>query len=101
MPVDAAVLNALSAAVAATPDSVPLRVHYATMLVDAGRPAEALVECQAALGYAPDDAAALALAAGAARLTGEIGRAEAYERLLGPNAAPVPDPPPLLIPPEP
>ncbi len=101
MPVDPAILSALAAAVAAAPDGVPLRVHYATMLVEAGRPAEALAECQAALGYAPDDRGALALAARAARLTGDTGRAEAYERLIAPNPAPVPDPPPLVTPPEP
>ena len=40
MPADPAVLIALAAAVDATPDGVPLRIHYATILVEAERPAE-------------------------------------------------------------
>ena len=96
MPADPAVLIALAAAVEAAPDGVPLRIHYAALLVEAGRPADALRECQAALALAPDDASALALAARAARLTGESARADAYDRLVA-GAATSPPPPPLPL----
>src|ERR1700681_3073416 len=84
MSVDPSVVQALEAAVAAAPESLPLRVHLAGLLLEAGRPAEALGHCQVALSIAPDDAAALALAATSARLSGNDTRADAYERFAAP-----------------
>ena len=81
MPTDRKVLDALAEAVEASPDNVPLRLHYAGVLLEAERPMEALGQCQAALIVAPDDPNALALAARAARLAGDDRRAEAYDRL--------------------
>ncbi|WP_319452179.1 MULTISPECIES: AAA family ATPase [unclassified Mycobacterium] len=54
-------LASLLAAVSATPDDVPLRLHVAELLAGAGRLPEALAQCSEALQRAPGDAAALAL----------------------------------------
>ncbi|WP_159792900.1 ATP-binding protein [Puerhibacterium puerhi] len=55
------VLDALAAAVAAAPDSAPLRVHYGSLLHDAGRHVEAVEQASAALRLVPTDGDALAL----------------------------------------
>lgn len=57
---DNPLLASLLAAVSATPDDVPLRLHVAELLADAGRLPEALAQCSEALQRAPGDAAALA-----------------------------------------
>lgn len=44
-----AVLRSLQAAVAQTPEDLALRVHLAQLLLDAGRPTDALAQCTAAL----------------------------------------------------
>jgi len=54
-------LAALAAAVAAAPESAPLRVHYASLLLDAGRPVEALEQASAGLRIDPADGEALRL----------------------------------------
>ncbi|ARU51248.1 hypothetical protein CBR64_06825 [Cellulosimicrobium cellulans] len=54
-------LAALAAAVAAAPSSAPLRVHYASLLLAAGRPVEALEQASAALRIDPADGEALRL----------------------------------------
>jgi SpoVK/Ycf46/Vps4 family AAA+-type ATPase len=56
-------LDSLRKAVAATPDDVPLRVHLATMLLDAGLRDEAVRQVGAVLQRDPGNAAALALLA--------------------------------------
>jgi SpoVK/Ycf46/Vps4 family AAA+-type ATPase len=65
--VDPSVIAALEAAVDADPSNAPLTVHLAGLLLDAGRPAEALARCQEALAHAPADPALLEAAARAAR----------------------------------
>ncbi len=55
------VLAALAAAVAAAPDSAPLRVHYGSLLHDAGRHVEAVEQASAALRLTPTDGDALSL----------------------------------------
>jgi AAA+ superfamily predicted ATPase len=82
MSIEPALLQALEAAVVATPENVPLRVHLASLLVTDGRAREALQQCQAALAIAPDDQSALALASTSARLLGDSVRADAYARLV-------------------
>jgi thioredoxin-like negative regulator of GroEL len=47
----------LLAAVAASPDDLPLRMHVAELLTAAGRPAEALTHCTHALHADPADGA--------------------------------------------
>ncbi|QJW35337.1 ATP-binding protein [Cellulosimicrobium protaetiae] len=54
-------LAALAAAVAAAPSSAPLRVHYASLLLAAGRPVEALEQASTALRIDPADGEALRL----------------------------------------
>lgn len=54
-------LAALAAAVAAAPSSAPLRVHYASLLLAAGHPVEALEQASAALRIDPADGEALRL----------------------------------------
>lgn len=56
-----AALSALAAAVQAAPDSAPLRLHYAALLLDAGRAVEATEHASAALRIEPANAEALAV----------------------------------------
>lgn len=88
MPVTPDVLKALDEAVAAAPANGPLRLHLARLLLDAGRPADALSHCQIVLTGAPDDRTALAIAGEAARAAGDVQLAEAYSRLLSAAAGP-------------
>ena len=83
MSVDPTLLAALATAVAAAPDDLVLRGRYAALLNDAGRPVEAMEHAQYVLVRLPDDRAALAAAAVACDLLGEVDRADAYRRLLG------------------
>jgi hypothetical protein len=61
MEADPSVLDSLRRAVEATPDDVPLRVHLAMMLMDAGLRDEAIRQVGAILQRDPGNAAALAL----------------------------------------
>ncbi|MGI5355120.1 ATP-binding protein [Streptomyces sp. CA-252508] len=54
-------IRSLRAAVAAAPDDVPLRLHLAELLLQAGRNDEAVTEAAVALQHAPGDADARAL----------------------------------------
>jgi SpoVK/Ycf46/Vps4 family AAA+-type ATPase len=72
-----AVIASLAAAVEARPDDVPLRVHLAGMLLDAGRRTDAVGQAAQALQREPDNAAAQEL----------MRRA-----LAGPEPAPAQDP---------
>ena len=61
--VDPQLLEGLEAAVTASPDNVPLRLHLGSLLLEAGRPADALEQCAAVLLRVPDHRDALDLAA--------------------------------------
>ena len=61
MAVDPEVLAALEASVAAQPSSVPLRLHLAGLLLEAGRPAEALGHAAEILGASPGHEEALGI----------------------------------------
>jgi hypothetical protein len=63
MVVDPELLEGLEAAVAASPDNVPLRLHLGLLLLRAGRHADALEQCAAILQRVPDHRGALDLAA--------------------------------------
>ncbi|MCB7135932.1 ATP-binding protein [Cellulosimicrobium marinum] len=65
-----AVLAALAAAVQVSPDSAPLRVHYASLLLDAGRTIEAIDQASAALRLDPASAEAVGLLQRAAAAAG-------------------------------
>ncbi|MGN7189650.1 26S protease regulatory subunit [Curtobacterium sp. MCBA15_004] len=68
---DDALFSSLFAAVAAAPDDVGLRGQVAQLLLDRGRPAEALQHAAVALQHAPRDATALrVLTAASAALRG-------------------------------
>ena len=62
MPVDPELLNGLRAAVEAVPDNLALRLHVATLLLDAGRPAESLEHSSAVLALVPGQREAAELA---------------------------------------
>lgn len=53
------ILDAMAAAVEAAPDSLALRLHYAQLLVDAGRASEAVAQASVVLAAEPTNAAAL------------------------------------------
>jgi len=61
--VDPQLLEGLEVAVAASPDNLPLRLHLGSLLLAAGRPADALEQCAAVLLRVPDHRDALDLAA--------------------------------------
>ena len=65
MVVDPELLEGLEAAVAASPDNVPLRLHLGLLLLKAGRHADALEQCAAVLQLVPGHGGALDLAASA------------------------------------
>jgi AAA+ superfamily predicted ATPase len=65
MPTDPTLLASLRKAVDAAPDDVPLRLHLATLLVEAGRRDEGIREVGAILQRDPANTAALALITGA------------------------------------
>nr|CAA9293826.1 Cell division protein FtsH [uncultured Armatimonadetes bacterium] len=93
---DPSIIAALSAAVQADAENIPLRLHLAGLLIAAGRPAEALEQCASVLGRQPDHLEALRVAAEAADAVGDRPRAEGYRRLytaLGGSAPPPGDAP--------
>jgi SpoVK/Ycf46/Vps4 family AAA+-type ATPase len=63
MALDPDVVAALEASVEAAPDSIPLRLHLADVLVEAGRPSDALRHAAVVLGTSPGHDAALAIVA--------------------------------------
>jgi predicted Zn-dependent protease len=67
VPVDPDVIAALEMVVDREPANLPLGVHLASLLLDAGRPEDALRRCNAVLERAPADPAARELAARATR----------------------------------
>ncbi|WJV50803.1 ATP-binding protein [Streptomyces flavofungini] len=82
MPVESPLIQSLRTAVAAAPDDVPLRLHLAALLLDAGHGDAAVAETAVALQHAPGDAEARQLMARAMGVGGP------------PEAAPAPEPPP-------
>ena len=62
MPVDPELLAGLRAAVEAVPDNLALRLHVATVLLEAGRPSESLEHSSAVLALVPGQQEATELA---------------------------------------
>lgn len=94
------VIEALLVALTAAPDNHPVRCHLARLLLDAGRPAEALNHATTVLTDEPANPDALRTAAIASRAVGDVDRAAAYTRLadaLDGVGAPQP-PEPSLVP---
>jgi SpoVK/Ycf46/Vps4 family AAA+-type ATPase len=81
MPVDPEVIIALEAAVTSDPSNHALRVHLASLLLDAERDSDALAHATAVLQQQPDNIPALRIAAAAADAVGEHDRADGYRRL--------------------
>jgi AAA+ superfamily predicted ATPase len=75
------VISALGAAVTANPKDPALRLHLASVLVDAGQPAAALDHYAAVLALDPVNLAALKGAATAAEKSNDATRAAAYRKL--------------------
>ncbi|MFD0413504.1 ATP-binding protein [Streptomyces sp. NPDC127108] len=101
MPVESPLIQSLRTAVAAAPDDVPLRLHLAALLLDAGHGDAAVAETAVALQHAPGDAEARRLMARAMGLGGpEVApaataeAAPAPEAVPAPQTAPAPDAPP-------
>jgi AAA+ superfamily predicted ATPase len=82
MPADPAVLAALVKALESDPESVPIRVHLARLLMESGGEAAALEHLLQVLNRDPTNVEAIGLAAQAADATGDGSRAAAYRRLL-------------------
>ncbi|WP_426310002.1 AAA family ATPase [Cellulosimicrobium sp. E-16] len=80
-------LAALAAAVAAAPSSAPLRVHYASLLLAAGRSVEALEQASAALRIDPADGEALRLVQESAVAAATGARPAADPSSTGPAAS--------------
>ncbi|CAM5587266.1 hypothetical protein SNARM312S_03362 [Streptomyces narbonensis] len=74
-------IRSLRTAVAAAPGDVPLRLHFAELLLSEGRNEEAVAEAAVALQHAPGDADARAL----------------MMRAMGVPSAPVPEPDPAPV----
>lgn len=75
------VIEALLGTLAADPDNHPVRVHVAQLLLDAGRPTDALAHAATVLAAEPDNLTALRIAAVAAGATGDEAKAASYTRL--------------------
>jgi SpoVK/Ycf46/Vps4 family AAA+-type ATPase len=87
------VISALGAAVTANPKDPALRLHLASVLVEAGQPAVALEHYAAVLALDPVNLAALKGAATAAEQSNDTARAAAYRKLhasLAGEAQPAP-----------
>ncbi|MFH8256131.1 ATP-binding protein [Streptomyces roseolus] len=89
-------IRSLRAAVAAAPGDVPLRLHFAELLLAEGRSDEAVTEAAVALQHAPGDTAARALMVRAMGLP-----PVAPEVPAAPVVPPVPATPPAPVRPEP
>jgi AAA+ superfamily predicted ATPase len=81
MPTDPAVISAMASAVQSDPDNPALRLHLAALLLESGRPGEALEHAAHVLSRQPDNLEALQKAADAADATGDKIRAAGYRRL--------------------
>ena len=94
MPPDPELVRALRSAVDRDPDSLPLRLHLAAMLLDLGAEAEALEQYARVLARDPANADALRGAQRAAEAAGDGARAEGYRRLADALGAPGGETPP-------
>ncbi len=78
---DSSIIDAIATAVAGSPDNIPLRVHLATLLLQADQFSEALEHCTIVLARQPDTLEALDVAARSALALGDQSRSDAYRRL--------------------
>lgn len=80
---EAAAIPALEAALLADPTAAVVRRHLVTLLVQSGEGQRALEHCDVLMEADPTDAAVLHLAAQAADVAGQPGRARTYRALAG------------------
>jgi SpoVK/Ycf46/Vps4 family AAA+-type ATPase len=81
-PMDSNLLAALSDAIQKDPDSIPLRLHLASLLLESGAEASALDHFTAVLAKDPTNIEALRGAARAAQMLGDETKSQAYQSLL-------------------
>src|SRR2546425_270810 len=81
MSVDQSIIAALAAALANDSENMALRLHLASLLLQAGQPAEALLHYSHVLAKQPDHLDALSNAAKAAEAMGDTAKVEGYRRL--------------------
>jgi AAA+ superfamily predicted ATPase len=82
MPADPVVLAALVTALEANPESVPIRMHLAELLIDSGGESAAMDHLLEVLSRDPTNVEAIGLAARAADALGDGSRAASYRKLL-------------------
>ena len=92
MGVDPSIVEVLETAVAADPDNLALRGHLATVLADAGILDRALVEAERVLAADPAHTDALAVAARAARASGDDATALMASSVCSPRCVAPPGP---------
>ena len=93
MPPDPELVRALRSAVDRDPDSLPLRIHLAAMLLDLGAEAEALEQYAHVLSRDPANLEALRGAQRAAEAAGDGARADGYRRLADARGTVAGEPP--------
>ncbi|MEJ2858639.1 MULTISPECIES: AAA family ATPase [unclassified Saccharothrix] len=96
---DDPVIQALLGALTADPDNHAVRAHVARLLLEAGRPDEALHQATTVLSAVPDHVDALRTAAAAARAVGDDAKAVSYGRLADALSPPPASPPSSSLPP--
>jgi len=79
---DPTLIEALRTTVEANPENLPLRIHFASLLLQAKMPGEALEHSAFVLSKDPANIEALRIAAPAAEASNETARAQGYRRLL-------------------
>jgi SpoVK/Ycf46/Vps4 family AAA+-type ATPase len=82
MPADPVVLAALVKALETNPESVPIRMHLAELLIDSGGESAAMDHLLDVLSRDPTNVEAIGLAARAADALGDGSRAASYRKLL-------------------
>jgi SpoVK/Ycf46/Vps4 family AAA+-type ATPase len=96
---DPVVLAALVRALEADPESTPIRLHLASLLLDSGGEAAAMDHLLQVLNRDPTNVEAIGLAARAAEALGDSSRAVAYQKLLASLNKPQPAAPLTPLPP--
>src|SRR5262245_1286563 len=81
MSVDSTVIAAVESAVNADQGNIALRLHLVDLLLQADRPADALVHCTHVLALQPDHVHAAERAARAAEAVGDSAKAQSYGKL--------------------
>ena len=95
---DPAVLAALVKALEADPESIPIRLHLAELLLDGGGESAAMDHVLQVLNRDPTNVPAIALAVRAADALGDGSRAAAYRKLLASLQSSSESAPPRVVP---